>query len=46
LLIFEDSNDRALQQSALGGVPKSTIVHAIEEQVLPDNHALGITSHL
>jgi hypothetical protein len=37
--------NRALQKPALGGVPKSTIVHAIEEQVLPDNHALEITSH-
>jgi hypothetical protein len=39
-LIFQDSDERAFQQPALGGVPESAIIRAIDQEAFPSNHTL------
>jgi len=44
-LVFEDSDDRALQQPAYCGVPETTVVPAVDQKVVPDNYTLQIVCH-
>jgi hypothetical protein len=44
-LVFEDSDDRALQQPAFCGAPETTIIRAVDQQAFPDNCTLQIGCH-
>ena len=44
-VILQDADHGTVQNPALGGVPESTVIRAVEEQVPPDNNPLEFVRH-